>query len=37
MAHGHTPTWVKSDLSPASREAYRAIDLKFHDLRHEAG
>ena len=36
-AHGHTPTWVKSDLSPASREAYRAIDLKFHDLRHEAG
>ena len=37
MAHGHTPTWVKSDLSPASREAFRAIDLKFHDLRHEAG
>ena len=36
-AHGHTPTWVKSDLSPASREAYRVIDLKFHDLRHEAG
>ena len=35
-AHGHTPTWVKSDLSPASREAYGAIDLKFHDLRHEA-
>ena len=25
------------DLSPASREVYRAIDLKFHDLRHEAG
>ena len=36
-SHGHTPTWVKSDLSPASREAYAAINLKFHDLRHEAG
>jgi integrase len=36
-AHGHTPIWVKSDLSPASREAYGAINLKFHDLRHEAG
>ena len=36
-AHGHTPTWVRSDLSPASREVYGAIDLRFHDLRHEAG
>lgn len=24
-------------LTPASREAYRAIDLRFHDLRREAG
>ena len=36
-AHGHTPTWVKSSLALASRDAYRAIDLHFHDLRHEAG
>ena len=36
-AHGHTPTWVKRGLSPASREAFRTIDLHFHDLRHEAG
>ena len=36
-AHGHTPTWVKRGLSPASRAAYRTIDLHFHDLRHEAG
>jgi hypothetical protein len=38
VAHGHTPTWVRNNsLSPASREAFRAIDLTFHDLRHEAG
>ena len=38
-AHGHTPVWVKGAhrLAPASRAAYQAVDLKFHDLRHEAG
>ena len=36
-AHGLTPTWVRHGLSPASRDAYRTIDLHFHDLRHEAG
>ena len=36
-AHGQTPTWVRGGLSPASRDAYRTIDLHFHDLRHEAG
>ena len=36
-AHGHTPERVKTSLSPASREAYAAIGLRFHDLRHEAG
>jgi integrase len=37
-AHGHTPSWLRNhSLSPASREALRAADLTFHDLRHEAG
>ena len=36
-SHGKTPTWVKGQLSPASRDEYRAIDLHFHDLRREAG
>ena len=36
-AHGHAPTWVRSALSAESRRVYRAIDLHFHDLRHEAG
>ena len=36
-AHGHTPTWVKTALSPQSRAAFRGINLRFHDLRHEAG
>ncbi len=36
-AHGHMPTWRRNDLSPESRQAYDAIDLHFHDLRHEAG
>ena len=37
-AHAHTPTWRRShSLSPASRAAFDAIDLTFHDLRHEAG
>jgi integrase len=37
-AHGHTPKWVRNNsLAPASREAFRAANLTFHDLRHEAG
>ena len=38
-AHGHTPAWTKTTkgLTPASRAALVAIDLDFHDLRHEAG
>lgn len=38
-AHGHTPVWVKGvhRLAPESRAVYQTIDLKFHDLRHEAG
>lgn len=47
-AHGHTPVWIwtkkkgatgkgNTNLSPESKAAYRAIDLHFHDLRHEGG
>jgi integrase len=36
-AHGHEPAWVNGSLAPTSRCALRAIDLHFHDLRHEAG
>jgi len=37
-AHGHAPGWTRDhSLSGASREALRAADLTFHDLRHEAG
>jgi len=37
-AHGHEPEWTgKGTLSAASRAQLRAIDLHFHDLRHEAG
>ncbi len=37
-AHGHIPAWTENNrLAPASRAAVRAIDLHFHDLRHEAG
>jgi integrase len=37
-AHGVTPTYTKgANLTPASREALRLIDLHFHDLRREAG
>ena len=35
-AHGHEPAWQKTGLAPASRAALAAIDLHFHDLRHEA-
>jgi integrase len=45
-AHGHAPTWAwrkgktrkgTRRLSPESRALLQAIDLHFHDLRHEAG
>jgi integrase len=36
-AHGHKPEWKGSTLSQASRAQLEAIDLHFHDLRHEAG
>jgi integrase len=37
-ANGHEPEWTSTGALPAtSREALRAIDLHFHDLRHEAG
>ena len=36
-AHGKTPHWSKGSLAPESQQAYQAIDLHFHDLRHEAG
>jgi integrase len=39
-AHGHEPRWVEQEhgkLCAESRAALRAIDLRFHDLRHEAG
>jgi len=37
-AHSHTPTYTKTNaLSEASRHALEAIDLTFHDLRHEGG
>ena len=38
--HGHLPAWEKGgkyQLSAESRAAYRAINLKFHDLRRESG
>jgi integrase len=34
-AHGYEPVWQKTGLAPASRAALKAIDLHFHDLRHE--
>jgi integrase len=37
-AHGHAPQWTKSKkLAAESRAALDAIDLHFHDLRHEGG
>jgi integrase len=37
-AHGHEPAWTRTGaLTPGSRDALNAIDLHFHDLRHEAG
>ena len=36
-AHDIDPVWVGGKLSPASRAELRRIDLRFHDLRREAG
>ena len=37
-AHGHEPEWDPTGkLSKVSRAQFRAVDLHFHDLRHEAG
>lgn len=36
-AHGYTPVWIAGTLAAESRAQIRAIDLHFHDLRHEAG
>jgi integrase len=36
-AHGYKPQWEGGKLSKASLAALKAIDLHFHDLRHEAG
>ena len=33
--YGHEPVWRKTGLAPESRAALKAIDLHFHDLRHE--
>jgi integrase len=35
-AHGYTPVWKHGGLAPEARAHLRAIDLHFHDLRHEA-
>lgn len=36
-AYGHDPVWVRSGLSTASPAQLEAVNLHFHDLRHEAG
>jgi integrase len=38
-AHGHEPRWEpgKGKLTAASRAQLQALDLHFHDLRHEGG
>jgi integrase len=36
-AHGYEPEWIRGGLSDESRTRLAAIDLHFHDLRHEAG
>jgi integrase len=36
-AHQIKPVWINSKLSPECRAALRRIDLRFHDLRREAG
>lgn len=38
-ANGHTPRWHPrtNKLQPESQTVYQAVDLRFHDFRHEAG
>ena len=36
-AQGHKPGWKGTTLNVESRALYRAANLHFHDLRHEAG
>jgi integrase len=37
-AHAHTPKWANSNaMTTELQKVFRAIDLTFHDLRHEAG
>ena len=38
-ANGHTPRWHPrtNKLQPGSQTIYQTVDLRFHDLRHEAG
>jgi integrase len=37
-AAGHVPEWTAQNaLAPASKAVFKAVDLHFHDLRHEAG
>ena len=38
-ANGHTPQWdyKTKKLRPESQAVYRQVNLRFHDLRHEAG
>ncbi len=37
-SHKHTPTYTETaNLTPESRAALKSIDLRFHDLRREAG
>jgi len=37
-AHAHVPNWTRNNsLTPECRQAFEAVNLTFHDLRHEAG
>ena len=36
-AYGHEPEWVRGARSTVSRTQLEAVNLHFHDLRHEAG
>jgi integrase len=37
-AHGHAPKWTRNNsLAPEARQAFKAVNLAFRDMRHEAG
>jgi integrase len=36
-SNGHEAAWIKGALTAAARAHLNAVDLHFHDLRHEAG